>query len=412
MRSPPAKVTRFTGERAELELPQDLAERSGLKPGDDLFAFAPGGGVVLLARDLSRKGFFVGSLDTLSVAEVLGFVCSSLRSGTLVLQTGGTRRRIVFRDGQVVFAASTDLSERLGPVLWRSGLVPLERLQECEPKVGPTAKLGRVLMDAGLVSAAQLYRGMQLQVRDILLGAFIETEGEFAFVDEGENPELNTVRLPERTRDLVLEGMSRAEEIVLLRQSLDPTGVPKRLDGPAPTVLEQQAVWQRVDGKVAVRDIVRASRLGEFKALKALRDLATAGRVQAPPPLAPRAPIARQQTGRVGASASGPLQLYRSAIERICAALGSEAARLDGYVQAVPRAQQPLFEGVKLSGSPDLDRLLANAQKAQPGAMGRAFALEAVDGFIAFALFEVRNVLPANRAAELAREVSRILKGK
>jgi hypothetical protein len=55
---------------------------------------------------------------------------------------------------------------------------------------------------------------MQLQVKAFLYGALVEAEGEFALLDEGENPELNTVRLQgKRSRDLVLEGLSRAEEM-------------------------------------------------------------------------------------------------------------------------------------------------------------------------------------------------------
>ncbi|MBI5544235.1 MAG: DUF4388 domain-containing protein, partial [Deltaproteobacteria bacterium] len=335
------------------------------------------------------------------------------RTGTLVIQGPASRRRVVFRDGQVVFASSTELSERLGPVLWRHGMVTLERLQECEPQVTPTAKLGKVLMDAKLLTAAQLYRGMQMQVKEIVLGAFVETEGEFAFVDEGDNPELNTVRLLERTRDVVLEGMSRSEEMVFLRQLFDLAGAPKRLEGPVPTVMEQDAVWQKVDGRLTVRDIIRSSRLGEFAALKALRDLAAAGRIQPPPPGLPRAPLSRQQTSRAQASSSSALQLYRSAVDRIRGTLGLEAnGRLASYVEALAPAQQALFEGVHVAEGPDFDRLLQNAQKRHPGAMARAVAQEAADGLVAFALFEARNLLPTGRAAELSREVGKILKGK
>ena len=176
--------------------------------------------------------------------------------------------------------------------------------------------------------------------------------------------------------------------------------------------MEQVAVYQKVDGRLAVRDVIRTSRLGEYAALKALRDLSASGRVQPPPPGLPSGPIPRQPSGRSLAPGS-PVQLYRTAIERIRAALGPEASgRLTGFVPAMPASQQPLFEGVKLGGTPDLERLFTNAQRVHQGAMARAVALEALDGLIAFALFEARNLLPAGQAAELAREVGRILKGK
>jgi len=346
------------------------------------------------------------------VAELMGLISSALRSVTLVLQGPTARRRFVFKDGQVVFASSTELSERLGPVLWRSGMITLEQLQEAEPKVGATARLGRILLDAGWLNAAQLYRGMQLQVKAILYGAFVEAEGEFALLDEGEHPELNTVRLQERSRDLVLEGLSRAEEMVLLRQAFDLEGVPKRKDGPQPTVREQVAVWNRVDGKMSVRDVVRTSRLGDYAALKALRDLVGAGRVVARPPPPPKVPLARQPTSRAAIDATA-LQLLKAACERIRAALGPQAfAALRCYPDSLPAAQRTLFEGVWTSELPDLERLVLNVQKAHPGAMGRALAHELVEGYLAFALVAARNSLPPSKAGELSRDVAKCLKGK
>ena len=411
MPTPPAKLTAVAGERAQLDVPKEIAERAGLKVSEELSAFVPGSGVVVLCREQARKGYVAGALGALSVAELMGLINSGLRTVTLVLQGPTARRRFVFRDGQVVFASSTELSERMGPVIWRHGMITLDQLQAAEPKVSPTAKLGKVLMDAGLVSAAQLYRGMQLQVKEILFGAFIEAEGEFSLLDEGENPELNTVRLQERSRDLILEGMSRAEEMLLLRQAFDPEGVPKRKDGPKPTVMEQGVVWNRVDGKMSVRDVVRTSRLGDYAALKALRDLVGGGRVIARPPPPPKAPIARQASSRPAIDA-GALQLFKSACERIRTALGPQAfAELRCFPDSLPAAQRGLFEGVWTTNLPDFERLILNAQKAHPGAMGRALALERVEGYLSFALFEARNSLPLSKAGELSREVAKCLKG-
>lgn len=415
MATPPATLTAVAGERALLEVPKEITERAGIKVNEELSSFVPGGGVLVLYRELAKKGYVAGALGLLSVAELMGLISSGLRTVTLVLQGPTARRRFVFRDGQVVFASSTDLSERMGPVIWRHGMITLEQLQEAEPKVTPQAKLGKVLMDAGLVSAAQLYRGMQLQVKEILFGAFVEAEGEFALLDEGENPELNTVRLQERARDLVLEGMSRAEEMALLRQAFDMEGVPKKKDGPKPTVLEQVAVWNRIDGKMSVRDVVRTSRLGDYAALKALRDLVGGGRVTARPPPPPKTALARQPSTRPAIDSSA-LQLFKAACERIRTALGEEAfASLKCYPDSLPPAQRGLFEGVWPSsarpGLPDFERLILNAQKAHPGAMGRALAHELVEGYLAFALFEARNALPLSKAGELSREVAKCLKG-
>ncbi|MGI5864256.1 MAG: DUF4388 domain-containing protein [Myxococcales bacterium] len=407
----PARIVRVREQVAELEISREIAERAGLRAGDELFAFAPGGDFLLLARDAAKRGFFVGNLEAFSLAEVFGFVCSAIRSGSLVLRSPTTRRRIVFFEGQVVFASSTNHAERLGPVLWRNGMLKLEQLQQCEPKVTAGTKLGKVLVESGFLTPAQLYRGVQLQVREIVLGAFLETRGEFAFI-EGEGPPFEQVRLPERTRDLALEGMSRAERVESLRRKMDLAAVPSRTDGAQPpSGLALEAVFGKVDGARSVREVVRASRLGELEALRSLAKLVERGLVRPLPPGA-SSPKAEPRPGRLS---DGPVQVYRLAIRRICEEL--RAAGVEGRLFsffATPEGREGIFDGVHLSeqGDLDIDALIENSHRLYEGAVARARVLEALDGFVVFALFDARNVLPRDTALELGREVGLMLRGR
>lgn len=414
MPPPPASLVRFLEDRAQVELPREVAERFGLKAGEELFTIAPGGNVLVLARETARRGFFVGELSTLSVAEIFGFVCSAIRTGTLLLQSSSARRRIVFSDGQVTFAASTDPAERLGNVLWRSGVLSLEAIKACEPRVGPNAKLGKLLIEAGHLDPAQLYKGVQQQVREIVINSFGEAEGEFAFI-EGESAELNTVKLPDRTRDLALAGMARTEELRALRKRVDAGGSPYLVEGgSAPTGGDVRIVYEAIDGVRTARDLSRATRLGEYACFKALVDLADRDLVRVPYPTL--VPERGSGISKPATLAGSPPQLYKAAVARISEELkaAGQANRLSSFFSCLSREQAGLFEGVALDqdGQLDLDAVLANGQRVHKGAMGRALALEALDAFVSFALFEARNLLPAPRALDLAREVARMLRGR
>jgi hypothetical protein len=410
----PATFVRFHEDRAQVELPRDVAERFSLKPGEELFTFAPGGNVLVLARESARRGFFVGELSTLSVAEIFGFVYSAIRTGTLLLQSSGARRRIVFHDGQVTFAASTEPTERLGDVLWRTGVVSLEALKGCEPRVGPSAKLGKLLIEAGHLDPAQLYKGVQQQVREIVINSFAESEGEFAFV-EGESAELNTVKLPDRTRDLALAGMARCEELRALRKRIDAFGSPYLVEGgSAPPDGEARWVYDAVDGVRTARELSRVTRLGEVACFRALVELAERDLVRVPYPALK--PDRASSISKPATLAGSPPQLYKAAVARICEELkaAGQTNRLSSFFSGLSREQAGLFKGVALdpNGQLDLDAVLANGQRLQKGAMGRALALEALDAFVSFALFEARNLLPAPKALDLAREVARMLRGR
>jgi hypothetical protein len=378
-----AKLT--IGPEGQIALPPREAESLGLAGGGAVDVVSGRGAFALVvpARADAPRAYFAGSLAALTVAEVVQFVFSSLKTGVLLLAaTEGAaplpdaprlpdaperlrRRSIYFRDGQVIFASSSDPADRLGPVLRAHGLVSEADLERCGRLVKSGRPLGQVLVDEGVLTPAQLYEGIGLQVKAIFLGAFRDTEGEFAFL-EGPHDAQNEVKLPERTRDLILQGMKALE---VNERSADP-------GAPAGIVIEieEPALTPAPEGS--------------------------------PPPEAPRA--------------SGPFETYRRIFKHVYAALAAvepdAPARLAGYLERLPPTKRTIFEGVSLGEGGELDvaRVLANvnATGAWRGAAARARSLEALEELLAFALFDAKNRLPKPAAERLLREVGRMQVGK
>lgn len=373
-----AKLT--IGPEGQLAVPPRQAESLGLQSGGDVDVVSARGAFALVvpARADAPKAWFAGSLASLTVAEVVQFVFSSLKSGVLLVAPGAEadrrpddperlrRKSVYFRDGQVVFASSSDPADRLGPVLLEADLVGPADLERCSRLVRSGRPLGQVLVDEGILTPAQLYEGITLQVKRIFLSAFLETAGEFAFL-EGASDQQNEVKLPERTRDLILQGMKRLEEAEQRRAEAE-------LARGAPPEVE-----------IAIE-------------------------VEAPAP-AKGAPVPR---------ASGPFETYRRIFKRVYVALADverdAAVRLNGYFDRLPDKKRPVFEGVRIDEDGDMDvaQILVNVSStgAYKGAAARARALEALEEFLAFALFEAKNRLPRADAERLLREVGRMQVGK
>lgn len=375
-----AKLT--IGPEGQLSVPPRQAESLGLAGGGDVDVVSARGACALVvpARADAPKAWFAGSLASLTVAEVVQFVFASLKTGVLLVAAGADagrrpeepdrlkRKSIYFKDGQVVFASSSDPADRLGPVLLEAQLVAPADLERCARLVRSGHPLGQVLEDEGIVTSAQLYEGITLQVKKIFLSAFLETEGEFAFL-EGANDLQNEVKLPERTRDLILQGMKRLEEAELER---------------------------------AAEEIARG----------APPDVEISIEIDAPQPERP----GRRTVPR----ASGPFETYRRIFKRVYDALASverdAAVRLNGYFERLPEKKRPVFEGVRIDedGEMDVAQILVNVSSsgAYKGAAARARALEALEEFLAFALFEAKNRLPRAEAERLLREVGKMQVGK
>jgi hypothetical protein len=156
-----AKLT--VGPEGEIRVPPGEAEGLGLAGGGPVDLVSARGACALLvpARDDAPHAFFAGTLSSLTVAEVVQFVFSSLKTGVLLLGFAGQagdeprrlrRRSVYFRDGQVVFATSTDPEDRLGPVLVRLGLVTKPQLERASRLVKSGRPLGQVLVDEGVLT--------------------------------------------------------------------------------------------------------------------------------------------------------------------------------------------------------------------------------------------------------------------
>ncbi len=424
-----------TGSEGEVVLPPGEAEALGLAGGGEGELLTARGAFTLLlpAREESPRAWFAGSLAAVTVPEAVQFIFTSLKTGVLLLAFGEgrggapsaperlRRKSIYFRDGQIAFASSSDLADRLGQVLRRAGMVSPADLERCSRLVRSGRPLGQVLVDEGVLTAAQLYEGVSLQVKEILLNAFVETDGTFAFL-EGPADERNAVKLPQRTRDLLLEGMRRLEEADALAQALGGRRavLARGPEAERPLTHEEDAVLQAVDGRKDLIEVALETGLGHLLALQTAATLVREGllgRVHAPEP--PEVHIEIEEpppTVRM----SGPFEIYRRIFARVHEAIAGAhqdaTGRLNSYFQRLPARNRAVFDGVRFGpdGEIEVSRVLdnVNARGEFKGAAARARALEALEDLLSFALFEVKNCVERGEADQVLREVGRIQMGK
>ncbi len=425
------------GPEGKVVLPQREAEALGVLDGDPVDLHVVKEAFAVVERPQAPpRGFLAGTLRALSAPEVLHFLSTALKTGTLLLSfdrrlpagapdtpEGLRRKTVYFRDGQVVFATSSERADRLGGVLWRNGIVSRGELERCGRLVQAGRPLGQVLVDEGLLDSGQLYGAMTLQVREILLNALLEDEGEFVFV-EGAPDERNSVKLPERTRELLLEGMRRREEVERIAAEVPDREAVVRATGAVSRDLEEreERLLEAVDGTRTVRRLADETQLGLYDGLRTLAALVRRGLVHRIPPRPP--PAEEEEVLTVTALApgarGGPFETYRRIFRLVHQELArvqpDAAARLASFFDRLPPPQRPVFHGVRLDAEGDLDvaQVLLNvsAGGGRQGAAARARALEALESFLAFALFEVKNCLPRAEADRVLQEVGRMQVGR
>jgi hypothetical protein len=148
-----------------------------------------------------------GPLGPLTLPSLIQDLCGQRKTGTLTLKDGELTKTLYLDGGRVVFAASSDPDERLGQLFLRRKMIGLKTLKEAAVIASREGKrLGAVLVQKKAIRPQDLVWGVSEQVREMVIGLFSWTRGEFVF-NEGRLPSDEVITLKMHTGDLIMSGI-------------------------------------------------------------------------------------------------------------------------------------------------------------------------------------------------------------
>ncbi len=109
-----------------------------------------------------------------------------MATGTLTVRTAHAEKSVHMKDGQIIYASSTDTQDRLGEILIREGKLSRENLEtalQMHKKSGGFKKLGALLVEKGFVAPKELFAGLKIQVKEIIYRLFLEEDAQYRFED-------------------------------------------------------------------------------------------------------------------------------------------------------------------------------------------------------------------------------------
>lgn len=269
-----------------------LADRAGR------FVLLPSAGDILVARRTPAIGggatrprcILAGDLAGFPIADFLAFVHQSRLTGVLTVAAEGVERSVAFQDGEVRSAHSTAAGERIGEVAVRLGFATETQVAAATRGGRP---LGKALVDAGALSANDLWKCLHEQVTAVFHAILLTPAGTFFLLDEDPGDRHGTP-LAVSTQSLLMDGIRRIDELSLFKARIPgPGAFLRRREPPRPVTLRptENGLLALVDGRRTVAEIATAAHLSEFDATKVLYHLAEAGYVEAvADPLASAAP--------------------------------------------------------------------------------------------------------------------------
>ncbi|MEM1246821.1 MAG: DUF4388 domain-containing protein [Acidobacteriota bacterium] len=203
--------------------------------------------------------------------------------GVLEATDGDIVKRLYIKDGNVIYASSTDRLDRLGPYLLDEERITPAQLEElAELRRRGEKRFGRLLMDEGILSPAEIKEAIQAQVGRIAWSLFSWRRGHARF-NLQELRERNAIRIQQPILNMVLRGtrLGCDEEM-----ALDVLGGPEsRLVAgyDAEEVIDigldrdEYRLLYAIDGDLSVQDLITASGLDGAETLRTLFAFKTLG---------------------------------------------------------------------------------------------------------------------------------------
>jgi hypothetical protein len=128
---------------------------------------------------------YQGSLDDVPLVGLFYAISSNFQTGVAIIRSDHVHKEVYFKEGWIVFARTNKSEERLGNLLVKRRLVSqsqMEKMAVLAKKKG--VKLGKCLVDNGLLLKKELREVLDFQIKEILCDLFSWKEGEFYFVEK------------------------------------------------------------------------------------------------------------------------------------------------------------------------------------------------------------------------------------
>jgi hypothetical protein len=211
----------------------------------------------------------VGRIEDVPLSEILHVVSRSQKNGTLVLNDGsGLKAVVVFDDGKVIQAATNDLRDSLGSLLYVKGLVDESGLRRAlEIQRGPRAgmRLGQVLLEMKALSQDRLEETIRGHIENLVCMLLRWERGSFSF--ENGRPALGEDLESVMREFLIDDGLSTEYLLVESARQVDEiarngTRPEKAAERPVPPGLLAPPEPAPADGGLPVR-VVTEYRPGE-----------------------------------------------------------------------------------------------------------------------------------------------------
>lgn len=301
-----------------------------------------------------------GDLSEVNLPTILMSLYRERETGRLTINDGPYVKALHIRDGNVVFASSSDPDERLGECLLRRGVISVSQYIESAQQIRPGRRQGEILVDMGAISPEELVEGVIQQIYDIIFSLMPCSFGSYSLELADFSTE-DMITLNVSMPVLLCRGMERVTRWSRIYPIVGEPETRVRRASLMPAFyheLELSSDQEHVLGicqeGISISSLLDASYMNSFETYRLLWIAITLGLIERVPE--------KPSGAAVPESLEGLIDKYNDMYSYLYQALGAKAADAAGEAMATVRAAYPGLasnqEGLVQYGLLDVDRLL------------------------------------------------------
>lgn len=246
-----------------------------------------------------------GTLRDFSLADIFQLIGLQRKTGVLTLKEKDDTVTVTFLDGKVVAADSLKrkIEDRIGHVLVRTGyLTPAQLDRALDIQKETLQRIGFILTHNDIISSEELREALQLQILQVIYRLFRWNDGEYHFSQETTIEYDHDNLVPISAESILMEGARMIDEWPIIEKRIrsfdmvfrkkpieqqvivvadddaeidfdDSASKKKRSTETIHISRQEKLVYDLVNGKSTVGEIIESSRYSEFDTAKALYEL-------------------------------------------------------------------------------------------------------------------------------------------
>lgn len=220
------------------------------------------------------KSLISGTISDTPISAIFRSLYQIQKTGVLTIKRQDTVKQVLFQDGQIIFALSGDINDRIGIYCLKRSLITLKELEQAI-MTQKSDRIGKTLLKMGAISKKVLVKAVQNHLTEIVYGLFSYSDGDYSF-NEKKIPDEN-IKVGLSTGSIIFNGVKRMGQWTTIRKTIgDLHSVYCLSSNPIfrfqelKLNSEEMHILESINGKNTIEDICGLSSLSDYFTCKTL----------------------------------------------------------------------------------------------------------------------------------------------